>query len=905
MKLKFDANQEYQLKAIESVVNIFEGQPLAQSDFEFSISTAAGSLRLTENGIGNQLLLPQDKLIENLHRIQELNNLPKSETELVGGVGHDLVGSALVGDTHHTKVLKEGSNFAIEMETGTGKTYVYLRTIYELNQKYGFKKFIIVVPSVAIRQGVIKNIEITKEHFDSIYGKVPVTASVYNSKDLGKIRSFATNNNLQILILNIDSFNKDINKINNPQDKLSGKRPMEFIASTKPIVIVDEPQNMETKTAKDAISMLNPLCTLRYSATHRNTYNLVYKLTPVDAYEMNLVKKIEVDSVLTENNFNQAYVELISIDNTSKNKIEAKIKILVQEKSGTATKQIKVTRGDDLFEKSGGVEVYREGYVVDSLDRLNQEIEFTGGTILSVGKSIGDFSEDIMKVQVRETIKEHLEKELILKEKGIKVLSLFFIDRVDNYRKYEDGISVKGKLAIWFEEIYEELIKMPKYNVMEHPTAEKVHNGYFSKDRKGLWTDTQGESLKDIDTYKLIMRDKERLLSIDEPLKFIFSHSALREGWDNPNVFQICTLNETRSELKKRQEIGRGLRIPVNQNGERVFENNLNILTVVANESYESFAKSLQTEIEQDFGVEFKNKIKNKKERTRVKLRKEYKLDENFLALWERIKHRTRYQVNFDTEKLIQDAAAAINQMGKTQEAKILTSKAKVKIDEEGVSSLVLREKSDVVYSAISYVPDILGYVQSRTGLTRSTIATILEKSERLDDFLINPQLFLDDVTKIINKVLGKLSVDGIKYEKISGEEYKMVLFESEEIESYLKNMYKVQNEGKTLYDHVIWDSEVENKFAQELDSREDISFYIKLPAWFKIDTPVGTYNPDWALVFEGDKKLYFVAETKSENEELRETEQLKIECGKRHFDNFDGIVFKAPVSKVRDVVEE
>lgn len=903
MKLKFDANQEYQLKAIDSVINLFEGQPLAKSDFEFSVS-AIGSLKLTENGIGNQLLLTNEKLIENLHRIQETNNITKAEVNVVGGIGHDLIGTTLLGTTNSSSVLKEGLNFSLEMETGTGKTYVYLRTIYELNQKYGFKKFIIVVPSVAIRQGVLKNIEITKDHFDSIYGKVPVTATVYNSKDLGKIRSFATNNNLQILILNIDSFNKDINKINNPQDKLSGKKPMEFVSSTRPIVIIDEPQNMETKTAKDAVSMLSPLCTLRYSATHRNTYNLIYRLTPVDAYEMNLVKKIEVDSVVTENNFNQAYVELVSIDNTSKNKIEAKIKMLVQEKSGTTSKIVKVTMGDDLFEKSGGVEAYRDGYVVDSIDRLNQELEFTGGVVMAAGKSIGDFKEEIMKTQIRETVKEHLEKELILKSNGIKVLSLFFIDRVDNYRRYENGNAIKGKLALWFEEIYQELTKLPKYSVLDHPEVYRVHNGYFSKDTKGLWADTQGDGVKDVDTYKLIMKDKEQLLSIDEPLKFIFSHSALREGWDNPNVFQICTLNETRSELKKRQEIGRGLRIPVNQLGERVFENNLNILTVVANESYESFAKSLQTEIEQDFGIEFKNKIKNKRERTRVKLKKEYKLDENFVALWNKIKSKTKYKVDFDTQTLIDAAAENINKVGTTQKAKILIAKAKVQIDKEGVSPFVLKSRGNDVYSATPYIPDILGYIQNRTGLTRSTIAAILEKSDRLEDFIMNPQMFLDIVTNTINETLNKLSVDGIKYEKIAGEEYKMVLFESEEIESYLNNMYKVQKQDKTLYDYVVWDSEVENKFAQELDSREDISFYIKLPSWFKIDTPIGTYNPDWALVFEGDKKLYFVAETKFEGEELRESERLKIECGKKHFENFEGVQFKAPVSRVKEVLE-
>ncbi len=483
------------------------------------------------------------QLTENIQQVQKNNGL-KISTE--------------------DEIISNGWNFSVEMETGTGKTYVYIRTIYELNKLYGFKKFVVVVPSVAIREGVMKNLEITEEHFQNLYDKVPVTSNVYDSKKVSNLRGFASANTIQVLVINIDSFAKDENIINKPNDKLTGKRPIEFIQSCNPFVIVDEPQNMETEIRKRAIANLSPLCTLRYSATHTNLYNLVYSLNPVKAYDLGLVKQIEVDSVVSENDFNSPFLQLENITRT-----------------GNAIK-----------------------------------------------------------------------KEKSYKEKGIKVLSLFFIDKVKNYREYDlEGNPLKGKFAKWFEEIYQKEITKPIYKGFNTYTVDDLHNGYFSQDNKGRVKDTGGETQLDDDTYKLIMHDKEKLLDANVPLRFIFSHSALREGWDNPNVFQICTLNETKSVIKKRQEIGRGLRLSVNQEGQRIFDRNINKLTVIANERYEDFAKALQKEIQEDCGVNFSGKIKDKSKSEKVNFRKGFEADPKFLQIWEKVRFQTKYSIDYDTQK--------------------------------------------------------------------------------------------------------------------------------------------------------------------------------------------------------------------------------------------------------------
>jgi type III restriction enzyme len=875
MKLHFDSNQEYQWNAIKSITDIFEGQPLSTRDFEFSLEET-GTL-LSENGFGNKLSLTQHQIWKNVELIQKRNQITAA------------------------KQTFQGMHFSIEMETGTGKTYVYLRTIYELQKLYGFKKFLIVVPSIAIREGVLKNLQITHQHFQSLYDKVAINFDVYDSKKVSNLRGFASNNAIQILVINIDSFAKDENIINKHNDKLTGKKPVEFIQSCKPIVIVDEPQNMETEIRKRAIENLNPLCTLRYSATHTNLYNLMYSLNPVKAYDLGLVKQIEVDSVMSENAMNEAFIQLEKV-NATKTKISAKVKIDYNTNKGVIKKSVTIKTGDDLYKLSNQREIYKDGFIIEETDAANGTISLTNGITISVGESQGGMNDEVMKFMIRKTVEEHLKKEKAYKEKGIKVLSLFFIDRVKNYREYDaNGNPVDGKFARWFEEAYKHEISKPMFRHLDSYSVAEIHNGYFSQDNKGRIKDTGGETQADDDTYKLIMHDKEKLLDMNTPLRFIFSHSALREGWDNPNVFQICTLNETKSEIKKRQEIGRGLRLPVNQKGDRTFDKNINRLTVVANESYEDFAKALQQEIEQDCGVDFTGRVKDKSKREKVKLSKGYG-SEAFMEIWNKIKYCTRYSVKYDTSDLITLAAKAVREMPETQKPSIRSTKKKVLINEEGVEGQLI-SYSENDFDLPFEIPDMLGYIQGKTELTRSTILEILKRSGRIKELLVNPQLFMDNVVSAIKCELYELMIDGIRYEKIGDKMYEMKLFEDNELEIYIDNFtHIVSDPDKTIYENYIpLDSIVENDFAKDCESSENIEFYFKLPFWFKIDTPIGNYNPDWALVFKGEKKIYFVAETKSTGQELRGSEKMKIKCGKEHFREFKEVKFEQ-VSKVEDL---
>ena len=872
MKLHFDSNQSYQQEAIKAITDIFEGQPLDNSEFEYSINTS-GSL-LSENGFGNNLILSEEQIFENVKSIQKRNEIKKTSSQL------------------------DGMNFSIEMETGTGKTYVYLRSIYELNKLYGFKKFVIVVPSVAIREGVLKNLQITHEHFQSLYDKTAINFDTYDSKKVPSLRGFASNNNIQILVINIDSFAKDDNIINKPNDKVSGKKPIEFIQSTKPIVIIDEPQNMETDIRKKAVQNLHPLCTLRYSATHTNQYNLMYSLNPVKAYDLGLVKQIEVNSVLSENAMNEAFIQIESINATA-SKVTAKIKIDCNTLLGVQKKSFTVRAGGDLYELSNNREIYKNGFIVDEIDAANQNIMLTNGIVLSKGETQGGMNDEIMRSMIQKTIEEHLKKEKAYKAKGIKVLSLFFIDKVKNYREYDiNGNAIKGKFAEWFEEIYQAEISKPLYKDVIPYHVSDLHNGYFSQDNKGKVKDTGGETQADDDTYKLIMQEKEKLLDINTPLRFIFSHSALREGWDNPNVFQICTLNETKSEIKKRQEIGRGLRLSVNQNGERIFDNSINKLSVIANESYEDFAKALQKEIEEDCGVEFKDRIKNANTKRKVNYRKGFEVDPKFLQIWDMIKFHTKYRVDYSTDKLISEAAKAMQddlQMPHTKASSIKLSTYSININDEGVSGNIVREK-EVVYSKHISIPDALSYIQSKTELTRDTILKILKESGKIKELLINPQMFLDNVVKVIKNKLTELMVDGIEYKKIDKKWYEMALFNDSDFEIYFddKKTFVVEDSSKTIYENFIpLDSEtVEMPFASQCETSEDVEFYFKLPNWFKISTPIGNYNPDWAVVLKGEKKIYFIAETKGYGQELRGSEAMKIKCGKAHFKQFESIKF-------------
>lgn len=958
MKLKFDSTQEYQIGAVNSFVALFEGQPIQKEEFsivypsKFSDQKQIDSFN-TEIGTANQLLISEEKILQNLNKIQEKNE---------------------IDTTSESEFRYNGLNFSVEMETGTGKTYVYLRTLFELNQKYGFKKFIVIVPSVAIREGTIKHIEITTDHFKAIYNNVAFEYFVYDSKKPDKIRQFATSAQMQIMVINIDAFNKDTNIFNQERNQLNGFSPKEFINSSKPILIIDEPQSVDnTPKAKDAIKSLNPLCIFRFSATHKTPYNLIYKLDPIRSYELRLVKQIIVASVTGVNAQNDAYVKLLAVDNS--NGIRAKVRIQVQGSSSVKEKDFWVKQNSDLFFISNEREVYRNGHeVIDiNCEPGNEYIDLSSGR-LYLGQEKGGITEDLVGVQIRNTIKKHLDKELQLKGRGIKVLSLFFVDKVANYRTYSsDGKPEKGKFADMFEHHYNELIKLPQYKELDVFPVDKIHDGYFSADKKGILKDTSGSTQADDEVYAKIMKNKEQLLSMEEPLKFIFSHSALREGWDNPNVFQICVLREVGTNTERRQTIGRGLRLPVNQDGERVKDDNINKLTVIARESYSDFASGLQKEYEEDCGVTFgkvpkiafskittyvdeeekvlgrveseniwneliksgmidntgkilpafvpsmpgfslnlsekyvqsegeiidilesyqlNRHIKKDEEPKRLRINKQIFLDAEFEKLWNKINQRTTYQVNYSTDELVENVVKAISEMSKIEPVKVFYREDYIGIEKKGVTTTNTKA-NEINLEYTGTLPDILAYIQRETELTRTTIANILVKSNRLQEFIVNPQKFMDSVASIINREKHKLMIDGIKYEKLTtGQtEWSMQLLREEELKEYFEQCLEVQH---SIYDKIVYDSEVERRFAEELDKREDIKLFVKLPSFFKIETPIGTYNPDWAIVKHDDQTIYLVRETKSTKdfEKLRNSEADKIKCGRKHFEaigaNFD-----------------
>ena len=982
MKIQFDSNLDYQDRGIKSIVDIFEGQEVCQSNFSVSRMTN-NILHSIDNelGIGNRLELLDEEILANVQNIQLKNGLPQSKK-------------------------LDSMDFSVEMETGTGKTYVYLKSIFEMNKKYGFTKFIIVVPSIAIKEGTKKTLDITTEHFKSIFDNVNYDYFIYDSSNLEQVRDFATSGDIRIMVINIDAFrksftnpNKDTkaNIIHRKNDRLNGHKPIEFIASTNPIVIIDEPQSVDNTTkSKEAIKKLNPLCAFRYSATHTKKYNLMYKLDSIDAYEHKLVKQIEVANVQLNESANLAYIKLQSV---KANPRSAKIEIDINNNGKTTRKAITIKDGSDLYELSNGRDVY-EGYTVIDIyiEEGSEYVEFGNGEVVKLGETKDDMDDDsIKRLQIRKTIEEHLEKELRLQSKGIKVLSLFFIDRVANYRQYnEEGNATKGKYAQWFEEEYLRIAKKQKYKTLFEDIGnfqgncdrscfelevEKIHNGYFSTDKKGKLKDSNSNAkgeLKgnkdDEDTFSLIMKDKEKLLSFESPLKFIFSHSALKEGWDNPNVFQICTLNETNSVMKKRQEIGRGLRICVNQEGERVHGFYVNTLTVMANESYEDFAVSLQKEIELEEGIKFgvieehffanipikneegeieyfgaesseavysyleekkyidkKGKIQNslrldikdnkfevpeaykelqdqitmviKKiagnlnvkdatDKVTVQLNKQVLLGEDFKELWDRIKYKTTYRVDFDVEKLIDTCANKIANELTIGKIKYIYSKAKNKIIKAGVEVDIDSVKEQYFDSEfIDYeLPDILTYLQNETNLTRKDIAQILVKSGKLQSFKNNPQKFIDRAAEIIKKTMSIFIVDGIKYQKLGNEYfYAQESFEEKELTGYLSSNMLQNRENKSVYDYTIYDSDTEKAFAMKFNESENVKLFTKLPNWFKINTPLGTYNPDWAVLIEkeNEERLYFVVESKGSlfTDDLRDTEVAKIKCGKKHFE--------------------
>lgn len=909
MKLQFDANQDYQLEAIRAVVALFDGQPDA-SQSAVTRADELSSLTLTETGVANRRVINDAQWLKNLHAVQKAHGIEPSE--------------ALA-----TMTLEDGSpvgecpNFTVEMETGTGKTYVYLRAIHELAKTYGFRKFVIVVPSIAIREGVLKSLQITKEHFQTLYDYERTEFMVYDSGKVNQLRNFALSDAIQILVINIDAFAKDTaerngngnggargarsrgNVIN--QVRETGVAPIEFIQATQPIVILDEPQNLETDIRKQAIARLNPLCTLRYSATHRASYNLIHSLDPVRAYELGLVKQIGVDSVIELKDANQAYVEVEGF-RAGKRSVSAKLSIWVNQATGPAKRTVTVKNGDDLYALSNQREIYKNGFIVNEIDAAEGFVTFANDVRVRQGQPHGALTDAILRLQVEATVRRHFEKARKLHPMGIKVLSVFFIDRVANYRTYgEDGTVGKGKFAEWFEEIYEQYRSKPEFAGLMPHAVEAVHNGYFSQDKRAVspFETVTGKTNADAEAsaFELIMRDKERLLDLAEPLAFIFSHSALREGWDNPNVFQICTLAESSSEIKKRQEIGRGLRLAVNRDGERVRDRTVNRLTVIANESYEDFASQLQSEMV-EAGVRFKpGMVKNERDKVTVCLKKGYDTDAGFLDLWEKIRARTRYRVNYSTAELIAKAAARIrDKMPPIERPKVALTRADIAIGAGGVTGTQTGFRTQTV-EARYVMPDFVGQVQAKTGLAKSTVARILLDSGRLSDAVNNPQAFIDHAAEAVNAVKRDVLVEGVEYFKVEGLTYEMRRFEGDDLmEVFASNVKAVAKQEKTLFSHIVIDSSSgpERQFAQACEDNDDVLFYIKLPRWFQIETPVGPYNPDWAIAYRNDKTLYFVAETKKTGDGdhvrldlLRPIEELRIECGKRHFKNFEEVRFR------------
>ncbi|MBT9559394.1 MAG: DEAD/DEAH box helicase family protein, partial [Myxococcales bacterium] len=860
-------------------------------------------------------------------------------------------------------------------------TYVYLRTIHELARRYGYRKFIIVVPSVAVREGVKKAIDVTGEHFGHLYGATPVAYSVYDSKRLTRLRQFATSTGIEVLTMNIDAFRKNFaegegarsNVIYRDREALQGETPIAYIQATRPVVIIDEPQSVDsTEKSQEAIKALNPLMVLRYSATHRTAYSIVYRLDPVRAAELRLVKRIVVGTVSDSEASGEPYLRLDAVD--AKRGLRAALRLHARTPDGVREKVVRVSVGDDLGERGKGLALYA-GLVVAELSAEPGAsfARFTNGTTLTLGESRGGRSADVWKAQVRATVKRHLERELQLRGRGIKVLSLFFVDRVAQYRTYDTaGVASSGPMAEELEAILRQFAADSRYKDIEwlRLDTSRLHGGYFAADRKGVLKDTRGDSAADDSAYDLIMTKKEQLLSESEPLRFIVSHSALREGWDNPNVFQICTLGAGASTVKKRQEIGRGLRLPVDQTGARVRDEAVNTLFVMANESYESFARALQSEYEEDCGVVFgrvterglagllsgdyaperahvlfdalvaggyldtagritehfkpgergfafdvsdeftdvtsalvdylaahqiERHVGRERDEGVRRLRKEVLLSEDFRELWERIRPRTTFRVEFDSKALVERVTAAIATMPAIEPPKLRFVTGAIRVEGRGVTATTASVSEESV-SRTASVSDVLGHLQDELGLTRASLAAILLGSGRLSDATVNPERFVEAVVVATRRELARLKVDGVKYERAEGPDaaWEMTRFKSEELINYLDSL-RVK---RSIYDYVVFDSEVEHRFAASLDERADIRLFVKLPDWFQVETPVGKYNPDWAIVKHDDETLYLVRETKATRDlfALRSVEADKVRCGARHFEAI-GVDFAAVTS--------
>lgn len=996
MKLQFK-HQKFQANAAKSVVDVFAGQPYLTPSYmmDKGAESLQTSLQYEDNftGWSNQKIVPElrdQMILEHIQKIQRNNQIEPSSK------------------------LEGKYNLTIEMETGVGKTYTYIKTMYELNKHYGWSKFIIVVPSIAIREGVYKSFQVTQEHFAEEYGK-KIRFFIYNSSQLTEIDRFASDNSINVMIINSQAFNargKDARRIYMKLDEFRSRRPIDIIAKTNPIVIIDEPQSVEGKQTKKNLEEFNPLMTLRYSATHKSDsiYNMVYRLDAMEAYNKKLVKKIAVKGIQESGTTaTDSYVYLEGL-NLSKKDPTATIQFHVKGASGVKAVSKKVGIGFNLYPNSGEMEEYKNNFIVKSIDGRDDSVEFINGIKIYAGDVIGKVNEEqLRRIQIRETILSHIERERQLFYKGIKVLSLFFIDEVEHYRKYDkSGNPKNGIFADMFEEEYEDItnnlqLKFGEDDYIKYLqsiSAKKTHAGYFSIDKKGRMINSKvgrkETTTDDVDAYDLIMKNKELLLDRNpkkSPVRFIFSHSALREGWDNPNVFQICTLKQSSSEVRKRQEVGRGMRLCVNDDGDRMDENalgadvhNINILTVIASESYEKFAKGLQSEIAEAVGsrprqvteIIFENaRVRDKDGNEEIidaamarklihsMIKKDY-IDENnaltekfyedkangevsfgpemdqykpdimiildniyddtkmkpenarsnnvelkvnpdrlampeFKALWSKINARTAYVVDFDTEELVSKAVAALDSKLRVPKIfyKVETGYMKeIKSKDQLLAGAsFVKEKSDA-YSAgsvkanTSIKYDLVGKLVGETGLTRKAIIQVLTgiQTTIFDQFKENPEDFIIQSAKLINNEKATAIIQHITYD-ILDERYDTDLFTDATIKGKLDvNTMKV---NKHLFDHIVYDSTNECKFAKELDVATDVAVYVKLPDGFYISTPVGHYNPDWAIAFKSGtvKHIYFVAETKGSMDtlELRGIEEAKIHCAREHFKAISG----------------
>lgn len=977
---QFDASQQYQLNAISSVADLLEGQP---KHSERLLTSLRGSVAPARNGdgaldydltqdvgaIGNNLVVDRDLILSNLQRVQDRNGLE--------------VDSSLFDE--------ESLDFDIEMETGTGKTYVYLRTIFELAAKYNFTKFVILVPSVAIKEGVNTSIRLMRPHFENLYKRYGVNFdnSIYSGKNAEEVQPFATSTDVQIMVMTIDSIRGKKNLIMyKPMDRLNGLRPIDYLSATHPVVIMDEPQNMESKLSASAVGDLNPVMTLRYSATHKKRRNVVYRLDPVDAHELGLVKQIVVADVHQEGSDAAPYIRLVDVRREPT--WSAKLELSVRKADGSLERRVvTVKRNEELStERLTNNPVY-EGWRITDMALEPDRVSLTLHDDLYIGDTIGESTEAIYKEMIRETVREHLRKEALLRPQHIKVLSLFFIDKVEHFLgNGANNTDADGDFVQWFDEVFREEIKRPGWKELfpEGQDPAELRRGYFSvlKGRKGAadrFKDSSGTTAADDDAYELIMTDKERLLDEDEPVRFIFSHSALREGWDNPNVFQICSLREMAADTERRQTLGRGLRLPVTQtrNGfVRVPDRSIATLTVVANESYTQFADGLQKEYK-DAGVEIgkvrksefsklplpdttgaltddmlgyqrslriwehlKTKkflyadgsvnrdrfqpgqlnftldlpeefswaedevielmqnanigkyVKTRRKRRARKLNKELYLTEEFEDFWETISQRTTYRVTVDRDALIDQTVAELKELGHTDPItplRITVTKAGVKVLRGGARGEEIDAPRTAELQGTYDLPDIVTDLQEATSLTRKTIIDILLASGRLQEFIANPNDFSAQVKRVLKTQLAAIVVEGIQYEKIRGSVYELRELKSDglvEKEHFLDTMYKVRDMEKTDFDYVVYDSDVERQFAEKLDSRQDIKLFMKLPPKFRIDTPVGAYNPDWAIIKleNGEDRIYMIRETKSTDDpsKRRPSENAKIAAAREHF---------------------